>query len=273
PWPVLETDPTHQPQAFLIHPIPPSSPNKLLPPISEQITKHLQQQMQQHQQSQPSSHVSGQRKSRENISQQLRQHRAGQKAGQEPRGRKPNPVITKAVSSENLPSASNLKLSPCRSLEVGDELVPQIAINQECLISDKGSILSRSAPESSLREVMGKGQRSNSVPHKNLLMVPQWEWAVPLATYGSDDLFSANRSSSALDLQNFNRPIWRSRSCERETVWFANTKSHKHSNNMAAPLRSRKPSLLKIAIPSPNISPLGSPLSPSNMMTIRPFVN
>lgn len=274
----------------------PSAPTQLLPPISEQITKHLKQQKQQRQQPKPSSHVSGQQKSRENISRQLR---AGQKARQEPRGRKPNPVVTQAVSSDDLASASDLKLSPCRRLDVDDELVPQIAINQECLITNKDSILSQSAPEHSLREVMRKGQRSNSMPSKDLLMVPQWEWAVPLATYDSDDSLSANRSSSALDLsvsmelfkQSFSRPIWRSKSCEREAFWFSHRKSQKQST-MAAPLRSvlrwmglsprssPRGSPASSRSPSPsshsplaNFSPLDSPFSSSNVMTIRPLVN
>lgn len=275
----------------------PSDPTRMLPPIREHITKHLHHRKQQQQQ--PSFHVSGQQESRENISQQVRQLRAFQKAGQEARGRKPNPVITKAVSSEYLASASDLKLSPCRRLDV-DELLPQIAINQERLILDEGSLLSQSAPEHSLRDMMAKGQRSNSVPSKNLLMVPKWEWAVPLATFNSENSFLVNRCSSALDLsssasaellrQSFNQPIWRSKSCEREGFYIVRPKSPKNSN-MASPLRSvlswmglsprstprASPASSRSPSPgsrhSPNSSPVGSPFSPSNMMTIRPLVN
>lgn len=273
----------------------------MLPPIREHVTKHLHHRKQQQQQ--PSFHVSGQQESRENISQQVRQLRAFQNAGQEARGRKPNPVSTKAVSSENLASASDLKLSPCRRLDV-DEFLPQIAINQEHLILDEDSLLSQSAPEYSLRNMMAKDQRSNSEPFKNLLKVPKWEWSVPLATFSSQDPFHVNRCSSALDLsssasmeflgQGFTQPIWRSKSCEREGFHIVPPKSRKNYNMAyplrsvmgwmglsprstprASPLSSRSPSpgSLQNSLVSPDLSPVGSPLSPSNMMTIRPFVN
>ncbi len=278
-----------------------SNPTRILPPIREHVTKHLHHRRQQ--QHQPSAHVSGQQESRENICQQVQQLRAFQNGGQEARGRKPNPVITKAVSSEKLASASDLKLSPCHRLDV-DEFLPQIAIDEEHLILDEDSLLSRSAPEHSLRDLMAKGQRSNSVPSKNLLMVPKWEWSVPLATFSSHDPFHVNRCSSALDLsssssmellkQRFNQPIWRSKSCERESFFIVRPKSPKNYN-MASPLRSvlgwmglsprntprasplssRSPSPGSRHSPlvSPDSSPMGSPLAPSNMMTIRPFVN
>ncbi|KTF78493.1 hypothetical protein cypCar_00008578 [Cyprinus carpio] len=241
----------------------PSDPTKLALSLSEQITNHLQQRKQQ--QHYPISRVSGQQESRVNISQQVRPLRACQKPGQEARRRKPNSVISKPVSSENLASSLDSKLSPCRRLDV-DQLLPQIAINQECLIFDEDSMLSQSAPEHSLREMMAKNQRSNSVPSKNLLMVPKWEWAVPLATFGSDDLFHVNRCSSALDLssspsveqlrQSFNQPIWRSKSFERMGFFNVHRKSPKHSD-MATPLRS----VLRWMGLSPRSTPRGSPAS------------
>ncbi|XP_016128725.1 TRAF2 and NCK-interacting protein kinase-like [Sinocyclocheilus grahami] len=277
----------------------PSDPTRMLPPIREQVMKHLHHRKQQQQ---PSFHVSGQQESRENISQQVQQLRAFQKSGQEARGRKPNPVITKAVSSENLASALDVKLSLCHRLDV-DELLPQIAINQECLFLDEDSLLSQSAPEHSLRKMMAKDQRSNSVSSKNLLMVPKREWDVPLAMYNSDYSFRVNRCSSALDLsssasellrQSFNQPIWRSKSCGREGFHIVHRKSSKNSN-MASPLRSvlrwmglsprstpraspassRSPSpgSRHSSLVSPNSSPVGSPFSPTNMMTIRPLIN
>lgn len=275
----------------------PSDPTRMLPPVREHVMKHLHHRK--WQQQQPSFHVSGQQESQENIRQQVRQLRAFQKAGQEARGRKPNPVITKAVSSENMASASDLKLSPCHRLDV-DEFLPQIAINQESLILDEDSLLSQSAPEHSLRDMMAKDQRSNSVPSKNLLMVPKWEWAMPLATFNSDNSFHVNRCSSALDLssellrQSFSQPIWRSKSCEREGFNIVRPKLPKNSNR-AAPLRSVlswmgiSPQNMPRASPassrspspgshhsssvSPNSTPVGSPFSTSDLMTIRPLVN
>ncbi len=268
----------------------PSDPTRMLPPVREHVMKHLHHRKQQQQQ--PSFHVSGQQESQENIRQQVRQLRAFQKAGQVARGRKPNPVITKAVSSENLASASDLKLSPCHRLDV-DEFLPQIAINQESLILDEDSLLSQSAPEHSLRDMMAKDQRSNSVPSKNLLMVPKWEWAMPLATFNSDNSFHVNRCSSALDLsssasaellrQSFSQPIWRSKSCEREGFNIVRPKSPKNSNR-ASPLRSVlswmgiSPQSTPRASPASSRSPSpgsrhSSPFSPSDLMTIRPLVN
>lgn len=259
---------------------------------------HLQQQKQQ--QPPPSFHVSGQKESRENISQQVRQVRAFQKAGQEVRGCKLNPAITKLVSSEDLASASKFNFPPFRRLDVGDELVPQIAVNQECLDTFEESLLSKSAPEHSLREMMAKDTRSNSVPSKNLLMVPKWEWAVPLATFGSD---KSGRSSSALDLssvelfrQSYFRPIWRAKSCEREGFLNVQRKSFK-KHNMAEPLstvlrwiglsprnspsgsrdNSRSPSpgsrSCRSSSLSPSFSPVRSSFLSSDMMTIRPLHN
>lgn len=230
----------------------------------------------------------------------MRQVRAFQKAGQEVRGCKPNPAITKVVSSEDPASASKFNFPPCCRLDVGDELVPQIAVNQECLDPFEESFLSQSAPENSLREMMAKDTRSNSVPHKNLLMVPKWEWAVPLATFSSDN---SGRSSSALDLSStelfrhsYIQPIWRARSCDREGFLNMQRKPLKKPN-MAEPLstvlrwmglsprnsprgsraNSRSPSpgshRYRSSSLSPNLSPVGSPFFSSNMMTIRSLNN
>lgn len=260
--------------------------------------QHLQKQKQQ--QLPPSFHVSGQKQSRENISQQVRQVRAFQKAGQELRGCRLNPAITNVVSSEDLASASKLNFPPFHRLDVGDELVPQIAVNQECLDTCEERFLSQSAPECSLRVMMAKDTRSNSVPSKNLLMVPKWEWAVPLATFSSD---KSGRCSSAQDLssvellrQSYFQPIWRAKSCEREGFLNVQHKPFKKSN-MAEPLsavlrwiglsprnspsgsraNSRSPSpgshSCRSSSLSPSLSPVGSPLFSSNMMTIRPLHN
>lgn len=270
----------------------PSAPAKLLTPISVQITQHLQHRKQQ----QTTVHVSGQQESRENISQPVHQLRACQKAGQKVHERKPNPAVTKVVSSEDLASASKLKFVHCRRLDLGDELVPQIAVNQECLITDEEDFLSQSAPEHSLRNIMPKDRRSNSVPAKNLLMVPHWEWAVPLATFTSDKSVHINRASSAGDLSTKERrskqPIWRSNSFEREGFLNVHRKPHKKSPKKAEPLSSvlrwiglsprntprespvssRSPSPVSgrrhSSLISPNLSPVGSPLSSSNMMTM-----
>ncbi|XP_016341665.1 traf2 and NCK-interacting protein kinase-like isoform X3 [Sinocyclocheilus anshuiensis] len=94
----------------------PSDPTRMLPPIREQVTKHLHHRKQQQQ---PSFHVSGQQESRENISQQVRQLRAFQKAGQEARGRKPNPVITKAVEER---SKLNRQSSPALQHKVANRI-------------------------------------------------------------------------------------------------------------------------------------------------------
>ncbi|XP_016386397.1 TRAF2 and NCK interacting kinase a isoform X3 [Sinocyclocheilus rhinocerous] len=94
----------------------PSDPTRMLPPIREQVTKHLHHRKQQQQ---PSFHVSGQQESRGNISQQVRQLRAFQKAGQEARGRKPNPVITKAVEER---SKLNRQSSPALQHKVANRI-------------------------------------------------------------------------------------------------------------------------------------------------------
>lgn len=272
----------------------PSDPTRMVTPIREQVMKHLHHRKQQ----QPGFRVSGQQESREKISQQVRQHRAFQKAGLEARGCKPKPVITKAVSSEDLASPSDAKLSPWLRLDV-DDLPPQIAINQKYLLVDEDCLLSQSAPEHSLREMKARDKRSNSVTSKNLLKVPKWEWAVPLATFSSDDSVLVNRCSSALDLssfasaellgQSFNQPVWRSKSCEREAFHIIHPKSPKNSD-MASPIRSvmswmglsprstPRASPASSRSPSPgsrrsSLSPEGSPFSPTNMMTIRPLIN
>ncbi|KTG34511.1 hypothetical protein cypCar_00008064 [Cyprinus carpio] len=146
----------------------PSDPTRMVTPIREQVMKHLHHRKQQ----QPGFRVSGQQESREKISQQVRQHRAFQKARLEARGCKPKPVITKAVSSEDLASPSDAKLSPWLRLDV-DDLPPQIAINQKYLLVDEDCLLSQSAPEHSLREMKARDKRSNSVTSKNLLKVEE----------------------------------------------------------------------------------------------------
>lgn len=280
----------------------PSVPAKLLLPISEQITQHLKHRKQQ----KPTIHVSGLQESRENISQQVHQLRVSQKTRQKVCERKPNPAVTKVVSSEDLASASELTYFRkfCPRLDVGAELVPQIAVNQKCLITNVEDFLSQSTPEHSFRDIMAKDKRSNSVPTKNLLMVPQWEWAVPLATFTSDKSVHINRSSSAVDLSTkdrlglrYKQPIWRSNSFEREGFFNMHRKPHKKSSKKAEPLTSvlrwmglsprntpraspvssRSPSPVsgnrRLSLQSPNLSPVGSPFSSSNMMTIRPLVN
>ncbi|XP_077084306.1 TRAF2 and NCK interacting kinase a isoform X3 [Siphateles boraxobius] len=93
----------------------PSSPVKLLPPISKQITQHLQHRRQQ----QPTIHVSDQQESRENISQQVRQLRACQKAGQKVPVRKPNPPVTKVVEER---SKLNRQSSPALQHKVANRI-------------------------------------------------------------------------------------------------------------------------------------------------------
>ncbi|XP_067220275.1 TRAF2 and NCK interacting kinase a isoform X3 [Chanodichthys erythropterus] len=92
-------------------------PTKVLPPISKQITQHLQKQKQQ--QLPPSFHVSGQKQSRENISQQVRQVRAFQKAGQELHGCKLNPAITNVVEER---SKLNRQSSPALQHKVANRI-------------------------------------------------------------------------------------------------------------------------------------------------------
>ncbi|XP_059357881.1 TRAF2 and NCK-interacting protein kinase-like isoform X2 [Carassius carassius] len=93
----------------------PSDPTRMLPPIREQVAKHLHHRKHQ----QPSFCVSGQQESREKISQQVRQHRAFQKAGQEARRCKPNPVITKAVEER---SKLNRQSSPALQHKVANRI-------------------------------------------------------------------------------------------------------------------------------------------------------
>lgn len=310
PWPALKRPDTST--TSLPHPLhvsstsnwTPSVPAKLPLPISEQITQHLQHRKQQ----QSAIHVSGLQESQENISQQVHQLRVSQKTRQKVCERKPNPAVTKVVSSEDQASASELtyfrKFFP--RLDVGAELVPQIAVNQKCLITTDGDLLSQSAPEHSFREIMAKDKRSNSASNKNLLMVPQWEWAVPLATFTSDKSVHINRSSSAVDLSSkdrlglrFKQPIWRSNSFECEGFFNVHRKPHKkfrkkaeplssvlrwmgispRNTPRASPVSSRSPSPVsgnrRSSSISPNLSPVGSPFSPfsPSNMTIRPFVN
>ncbi|XP_016087397.1 traf2 and NCK-interacting protein kinase-like isoform X4 [Sinocyclocheilus grahami] len=97
----------------------PSAPIKLVFPFSKQIPKHLQQRKQQQQQHHPIFHVSGQQESRVNISQQVRQLRVCQKAGQEARRRKPNPVITKPVEER---SKLNRQSSPALQHKVANRI-------------------------------------------------------------------------------------------------------------------------------------------------------
>ncbi|XP_052403315.1 TRAF2 and NCK interacting kinase a isoform X4 [Carassius gibelio] len=93
----------------------PSDPTRMLPPIREQVAKHLHHMKHQ----QPSFRVSGQQESREKISQQVRQHRAFQKAGQEARRCKPNPVITKSVEER---SKLNRQSSPALQHKVANRI-------------------------------------------------------------------------------------------------------------------------------------------------------
>ncbi|XP_048018709.1 TRAF2 and NCK interacting kinase a isoform X3 [Megalobrama amblycephala] len=95
----------------------PPAPNKVLPPISKQIMQHLQKQKQQ--QPLPSFHVSGQKPSRENISQQVRQVRAFQKAGQELRGCKLNPAVANVVEER---SKLNRQSSPALQHKVANRI-------------------------------------------------------------------------------------------------------------------------------------------------------
>ncbi|XP_039531615.1 TRAF2 and NCK interacting kinase a isoform X3 [Pimephales promelas] len=93
----------------------PSAPTKLFPPISEQISQHLQNRKHQ----QPIIHFSGQQESRENISQQVRQLRACQKAGQKVHERKPNPAVTKVVEER---SKLNRQSSPALQHKVANRI-------------------------------------------------------------------------------------------------------------------------------------------------------
>ncbi|XP_051556132.1 traf2 and NCK-interacting protein kinase-like isoform X2 [Myxocyprinus asiaticus] len=94
----------------------PSAPANQLPLIREQVTHHLQHRRLS---AQPSIQISGQRDSRENIGQQVRQLRASQKAGLEARGRKPNPAITKAVEER---SKLNRQSSPALQHKVANHI-------------------------------------------------------------------------------------------------------------------------------------------------------
>ncbi|XP_056096897.1 TRAF2 and NCK interacting kinase a isoform X3 [Rhinichthys klamathensis goyatoka] len=91
----------------------PSAPTKLILPISEQISQHLLHQKQ------PIIHVSGQQESRENISQQVRQLRACQKAGEKVHDRKPNPAVTKVVEER---SKLNRQSSPALQHKVANRI-------------------------------------------------------------------------------------------------------------------------------------------------------
>uniref|UniRef100_A0A8C1W0I2 non-specific serine/threonine protein kinase n=1 Tax=Cyprinus carpio TaxID=7962 RepID=A0A8C1W0I2_CYPCA len=93
----------------------PSDPTRMVTPIREQVMKHLHHRKQQ----QPGFRVSGQQESREKISQQVRQHRAFQKAGLEARGCKPKPVITKAVEER---SKLNRQSSPALQHKVANRI-------------------------------------------------------------------------------------------------------------------------------------------------------
>ncbi|XP_051554986.1 traf2 and NCK-interacting protein kinase-like isoform X3 [Myxocyprinus asiaticus] len=94
----------------------PPAPANQLPLIRKQVMQHLQQQRLS---AQPSIQVSGQRDSRENISQQVCQLKPSQKAGQEARGRKPNPAITKAVEER---SKLNRQSSPALQHKVANRI-------------------------------------------------------------------------------------------------------------------------------------------------------
>uniref|UniRef100_A0A8C1I4S8 non-specific serine/threonine protein kinase n=1 Tax=Cyprinus carpio carpio TaxID=630221 RepID=A0A8C1I4S8_CYPCA len=93
----------------------PSDPTRMVTPIREQVMKHLHHRKQQ----QPGFRVSGQQESREKISQQVRQHRAFQKARLEARGCKPKPVITKAVEER---SKLNRQSSPALQHKVANRI-------------------------------------------------------------------------------------------------------------------------------------------------------
>lgn len=170
---------------------------------------------------------------------------------------------------------------PVFQVETDNELSPE---------SEKVDMLSQSSPEYSLREAMPKQKRSHSIPGKNLLMVPQWEWEVPLKKFGSDEPVHMNRCSSAQDLSSsrLDSPIWRAKSCERisnlqrrgsknseiaRPLWSLLRwmgLSPRGSPRGGSPVSSRSPSpgSRRSSQISPDLSPVGSPSSP-DFMTIR----
>lgn len=241
---------------------------------------------------QPSSQQESRKNSAlpQDISPHVRQVKASQEAGQEARGRKPNPMIIKAVSSENLarppkrdPRRSSL--SPCRRIDVDDCDELLFSTSPDCQITVEECFLSRSAPEKAFREQMPREQRSNSVVSSNLLVVPKSQWALPLITFNSDKSVYTPRSSSFIDLsssapsellrQGLYPPIWRSKSFEG--LLNARIKKPKKSAGMAEPLRtflnwittrtspgsSRSPSpghRRRSSTPTPTLSPMESTL-------------
>lgn len=236
------TPPSHQQNAPRRTP---SAPSNL---IREQVMQHLQQRKQQ-QRVQPSSQQDSRKNSAppQDISRQLK---ASQEAGQEARGRKPNPMIIKAVSSENLARPPKMEprrssISPCHRIDVDDYDELLFSTSPDCQITVEEFDLSKSAPEWSLREQMPREQRSKSVPFSNLLKVPQGPWALPLITFSSDESVCTPRSSSFIDLssstpaellrQGIYPPIWRSKSCG---LLITPLKKPKKSVSMAEPLRT-----------------------------------
>lgn len=271
--------------------VPRRSPSAPTTPIREQVMQHLEQRKQQR------LRFIGHPKSQENsaLAQDISPVRASKEAGQEPRGRRPNPSIVKAVSLQNLACPPLMEprrssLSPCRRIDVDDNEELVFHLSQESLNTAEDGMLSMSAPESTLRQQRHREVRSKSVPYNNHL--PLSPWAMPVITFNSEYSSHTKRSSSFEDLSSssrsklfspdLNQPIWRANSCGPDGLFNnINVKfSKKSSAGMAEPLRavlnwlsprsspktspcssmSLSPSSPRYSTPTPTLSPMGFPM-------------